>query len=93
MTPQELAEFRELAGVNEISANNQNTQWANGQVVSRVQPVPIAAGVTGFDGTELKMATLLNYSPTSHSQDPNLDGLADRLNLLLRGEDFKVMRL
>jgi hypothetical protein len=93
MTPQELAEFRELAGVNEISTNNQNTQWANGQVVSRVQPLPLEAGVMGYDGAELKMSKLLNFSPSSHSQDPNLDGLANRLNSLLGSDDFKVERL
>lgn len=86
MTSEELAEFRELAGLNEPkSAREVEKEWADAQItnVPQVQ-------------NQIPEPTLENFGmPTIHGQsyggnsgiDQELEGLANRLNGLL-GNDF-----
>ena len=83
MTPQELAAFRELAGLNAPSTMEQNKAWADKQLV---QKPPVGVG-TPLNNLALKLQGIdQNGSKGKPPIDPdkNLDGLADRLNTLMR---------
>ena len=83
MTPQELAAFRELAGLNAPSPMEQNKAWADKQIGQR----PPAGAVTPLNNLALKLQGIdQNGSKGAPPIDPdkNLDGLADRLNTLMR---------
>jgi hypothetical protein len=95
MTPQEIAEFRELAGLNEPkSAREIEKEWADAQITN-IPPVE----------NQLPEPTMADFgNPTVHGQsyggdsgiDKEIDGLANRLNTML-GNDFaatvKIERL
>ena len=94
MNYQELAEFRELAGLNEPQSNTEfHKQWADKQLtnIPKIEnPLPVPS---------LQDFGLLNTNQNDFNttcSDKELDGLASRLNSLL-GSDFskslKIQRL
>ena len=95
MTPQELAEFRELAGLNEPQTTTEmQKEWADKQItnipeVPNQLPEPTLAD---FGLSDIKGHT---YGGNS-GVDSELEGLANRLNKSL-GSDFtstiKIERL
>ena len=98
MTPQELAEFRELAGLNTPNTTQQNKEWADKQIKQTMPPPPVN---TPLDNLAMRLNGLMTkpgVAPKIEMEkeakpDPNLDGLADRLNSLLGSNNFKVERL
>lgn len=98
MTPQELAEFRALAGLDAPSSLEQNKAWADQQIARTQPPSPPASPLdnlaTRLNGTLRQPGTPPKPDEQKSNQsDPNLDGLADRLNSLLGSNNFKVQRL
>jgi len=95
MTPQELAEFRELAGLNEPQTTTEiQKEWADAQITN-VPPVPNQLPeptLADFGLSDVKGHT---YGGNS-GIDKEMEGLADRLNKSL-GSDFaasvKIERL
>ncbi len=94
MNYQELAEFRELAGLNEPQSNTEfHKQWADKQLtnIPKIEnPLPVPS---------LQDFGLLNTNQNDFNttcSDKELEGLASRLNSLL-GSDFskslKIQRL
>ena len=94
MNYQELAEFRELAGLNEPQSSTEFLkQWADKQLtnIPKVEnPLPVPS---------LQDFSLLNTNQNDFNttcSDKELEGLASRLNSLL-GNDFsnsiKIQRL
>ena len=92
MTPQELAELRELAGLNEPKTQAEiNKEWADAQMtnVPKVENPQTPQVLVGFE--EFGKANNINIQA-----DREIEGLAARLNRLL-GSDFastvKIERL
>ena len=95
MTPQELAELRELAGLNEPKTQAEiNKEWADAQMtnvpnVENPQTPQTPQVLVGFE--EFGKANNINIQA-----DREIEGLAARLNRLL-GSDFastvKIERL
>ena len=95
MTPQEL---KELAGIGTPSASQQNKEWADKQIKQSMPSQPVA---TPLDNLAMRLNGLMTkpgVAPKMEIEketksDPNLDGLANRLNSLLGSNNFKVERL
>lgn len=92
MTPQEIAEFRELAGLNEPQTQRElEKEWADAQMtnqppVENQRPEP---KLSDFGLADIKDHT---YGGNS-GEDKELEGLSNRLNSLLGSDSFKVERL
>ena len=94
MTPQEIAEIRELAGLNELSVIQQQKKWADKQLtnqpkISNQSPIPTAEqfGIPTIYGS--------TYGGNSNI-DKELENLAERLNKKLGhnfSSDIKIERL
>jgi hypothetical protein len=86
MTPSEMAEFRELAGLNEPKNTTQfHEEWAKTQLVNQPNIV-----------NNLQIPNLTDYRRVQYNHDTALENLASRLNSQL-GSDFastvKIERL
>lgn len=88
MSIEDLAEFRELSGLNEPTQRDMEKKWGESQLTRQPKihnkaPIP----------------TAINFEPSQFGTDnttPNgtaLSGLAARLNGLLGSDSFKIERL
>jgi len=92
MTPEELNELKELAGLNEKSNIENQKEWANKQLTNQPKienqlPIP---NLKQFGLSEIKLETF------DASADKELENLASRLNNSLGNKfmsDIKIERL
>ncbi len=85
MSPQELAEFRALAGLDAPSALEQNKAWADKQIVnkpSQQTQQPLENLALRLNGLMTQPGKAPEAQPTPKEQP--VENIADRLNSLMR---------
>lgn len=76
----------QLSGVNELSQNELNKKWLDGQITNK-KNIPLDFG---FDA---KIKSILENPSSKNASDANFENLANRLNSLLGSDNFKIERL